>query len=174
MLYISLGAGQAQPGDGNGGARRQLPLGTNDYTTCVALPLTVQQQVLTQTSSLFGSRNDEWSCFLARKAYKSSNNQNGVTTAETRSAWSAVPGLELHTAPHNTASPASHSRQEYLCYCFSLHSVGSNKWHLKWYFAEPECLSYQGHNEPAPPGTTQVPMSMPLNQGRSPKKTFCL
>lgn len=64
------------------------------------------------------------------------------------------------SVPCNSASPASHSRQDYLCYCLSLCSVGSNKRHLKWYFAKPGCLSYQGQNEPAPPGTTQVPVSV--------------
>ena len=46
-LHVSLGAGQTQPGDGNGGARRQLPLCTSDYTPAwPCLYLTVQQQVL--------------------------------------------------------------------------------------------------------------------------------
>lgn len=44
--------------------------------------------------------------------------------------WSSAPRLELHTTLYNSASPASHSRQDYLCYCLSLSSVGSNKWHL--------------------------------------------
>lgn len=143
------------------GSSHSVPTITPPASPC--LYLTVQQQVLMRTSSLFGSRNDEWSCLLVRKPYKSLNDQHGVTTAETGSAWSVAPRLEFHTAPHNSASPASHSRQDYLCYCLSLYSVGSNKWHLNWYFAEPECVPYQGHNEPASPGATQVPMSMPLN-----------
>lgn len=44
--------------------------------------------------------------------------------------------------------------------------------HLECYFAEPQCLSYQGHKKTAHPGTTQVPMSMPPNQCHSPNKAF--
>lgn len=73
-------------------------------------------------------------------------------------------------APHNSAFLASHSRQGYLCYC--LCTVGSTKWYLKWFFAEPEYLSYQGHNKPAAPSTAQVPM--PVHQRLLSKAAFCL
>ena len=66
--------------------------------TCMALPLSDSTATRSmRTSSLLGSRNDEWTCLLGRKPCKSSNDQNGVTTAESGSAWSAALRLDLHT-----------------------------------------------------------------------------
>lgn len=58
------------------------------------------------------------SCFLVRKLSKSFNDQNGAMIAETE--WIAASGLELDTALHD---PASHSRQDCLCYCLSFHGI---------------------------------------------------
>lgn len=62
------------------GSSHSVPTITPPASPC--LYLTVQQQVLMRTSSLFGSRNDEWSCLLVRKPCKSLNDQHGVTTAD--------------------------------------------------------------------------------------------
>lgn len=116
---ISLSAGQTQPGDGNGEAHRQLLLRTNDYTPAwPCLYLTVQQHVLMWASSLFGRRHDEWTFFLIRKPYKSLNDQNGVTTADSGSAWRAAPGLE--SAPYHTTQRPQHLTADKIIYAIAL------------------------------------------------------
>lgn len=47
----------------------------------------------------------------------------------------------------------------------SLYSVIPNKWHLKQYFTESECLSHLNDNEQAPPSLKQ-PGTIFIHKGR--------
>lgn len=70
-------------------------------------------------SSLFGSTNDGWSCFLVRKPYN--NDQNGVTTAALGSVQSAAPGLE--TALYHTARHLQHLTVDKITYAIAILSM---------------------------------------------------
>lgn len=66
-------------------AHRQLLLGTIDHTTGVALPLSRTAAIRSGVNSfLFSSRNYGQSCFLVRKFYSSSNDQNKRTSSTDR------------------------------------------------------------------------------------------
>lgn len=68
------------------------------------LYLTAQQEVLVRTSFLFGSRNDEESCFVARKSFSNLNDQCFLWMG---SAWCSACGLDTSSVLHNLRFPVS-------------------------------------------------------------------